>query len=220
MLLNKYLNRASNVFALNRVLLVVTIVMGVSIILLIQTVNRQIEARETVLVPLTATGSMQVGYDTASDDYLRAIARYIVNLGFTFTADTARSQFEELLTLFAPEQRESERRRWLAAAEKIEKVKRVSRTFFIDDIRRKGDANRLIVKGRTVRRLGKTLQTERVVLAIDYRIRYGRFMVVSMNRLDQTDDGKTRRVTEEKLKAVLDQVSVEKGETEGATNDQ
>ncbi len=203
MLLNKYLSRASNVFSLNRVLLVTTLAMLAVTVLLIQTVNRQIESRTTVLVPLTSTGAMEVGYDTASTDYLRAIARYIINLAFTYTSDTARGQFEELLTLFAPEQREAERRRWLALADKIAKVHRVSRAFFIDDIRKKNDANTLIVKGSTARRLGAKLEVEPAVLELDYRIDYGRFMLVSMRRTNLVK-GKRPKLSEEYVKQVID----------------
>lgn len=203
MLLNKYLSRASNVFSLNRILLITTLVMLAVTILLVQTINRQVESRTTVLVPLTSTGAMEVGYDEASPDYLRAIARYIINLAFTYTSESARSQFEELLTLFAPEQREAERRRWLALADKIKKVQRVSRAFFIDDIRKKSDANTLIVKGSTARRLGNTLEIEPAVLELDYRIDYGRFMLLSMRRTNVQGDQRPR-ISTEYVKQVID----------------
>lgn len=187
MLLNKYLNRASNVFRINQLLAVVTICMAVVTAMLIQQLNREIESRTTVFVPLNSSGVMEVGYDSASEDYLRAIARYIINLAFTYTSDSARSQFEELLTLFAPEQREAERRRLLNIAEKIEKVQRVSRTFFIDDIRKDPEKKKLIVYGTTVRRLGKTLETERAVIEIKYRIQYGRFLIEGMRIANRTN---------------------------------
>lgn len=221
MVLNKYLSRASNVFALNRILLITTLAMLAAVILLVQTVNRQIEARATVLVPLSATGVMEVGYDSASPEYLRAIARYIVNLAFTYTAESARSQFEELLTLFAPEQREAERRRWLELAERIEKVRRVSRSFFIDDIRKKKDKNTLIVKGSTAQRLGKKLEIEKAVIELDYRIQYGRFMLESL-RLVNHAGARKHKIQEEYVKEVIDQrpTSAKKTEAEEKANAQ
>lgn len=219
MLLNKYLSRASNIFALNRILLITTLAMLAAVILLVQTVNRQIETRATILVPLSATGVMEVGYDTASPEYLRAIARYVVNLAFTYTAESARSQFEELLTLFAPEQREGERRRWLELAERIEKVRRVSRSFFIDDIRKKNDRNTLIVKGSTAQRLGKKLEIEPTAIELEYRIQYGRFLLESV-RLANRADTKKRKVQEEYVKEVIDQrpASVNEGDFEVNTD--
>lgn len=204
--LNKYLSRVSNVFAINRLLVVVTIVMASVTIVMVQTINRQMEARATVLVPMTSKGPMEIGSDSASPEYLRAMARYIVNLAFTYTSESARKQFEELLTLYAPERRELERRQWLSVADKIRKVRRVSRSFFIDDIQKDPTKDRLIIRGTTVRRLGNKLETEPAVIEMRYRIQFGRFLLEEMRRTN-TVAGKGPRVNEERLKQIVDQAS-------------
>ncbi len=201
MLLKDYLSAASNVFSINRLLVVVTIVMAGVTVLQIRMLAEEKESRTTVVVPLVSTGAMEVGYDTASDDYLRAMARYVLNLAFTYTSDTARPQFEELLTLFAPEYREPERRRWIEVAERIEKVRRVSRAFYIDDIRLK-DETRMIVRGTTVRRIGTTLEQQPATIEIGYRIRHGRFLIEHISRADGEAPKKPRETGDIVVQAV------------------
>lgn len=182
--LNKYLSHASNVFSVNKLMIVVTGMMVVVTGMMLNAVNREIESRVTILVPLTAKSVMEVGYDSASPEYMRFMARNIVNLAFNYTSESARGQFEELLTLYAPEQRELARRYWLNIADKIEKVRRISRAFFIDTIEDNKEDKILVIRGSTVRRLGKDMEVENATINIHYRINLGRFMIVTIERAD------------------------------------
>jgi len=189
--LEYYLSKTSNIFSINRLLVGVTIVLAIVTGLMVHTMTKEVESRMTVVVPLTVTGPMEVGYDKASDSYLRAMARYIINLAFTYTSDSARGQFEELLTLFAPEVREAERSRWLDIAERIEKVKRISRTFFIKSAET-SSKNILVIKGFTARMLGNHLETRHAVIELEYRINQGRFWLTSIGEPKGTQKAKAQ----------------------------
>jgi len=187
--LEYYLSKTSNIFSVNRLLIAVTLGMLVVTGMMVSSITKKVESRMTVVVPLTVTGPMEVGYDKASDSYLRAMARYVINLAFTYTSDSARGQFEELLTLFAPEVREGERSRWLDIADRIEKVKRISRTFFIKSAET-SSKNVIVVKGFTARMLGNHLETRRAVIELEYRINQGRFWLTDIGEPKDTQDVK------------------------------
>lgn len=196
MLFERFLAASSNVYVANRLLLVTVGALVLAAGLLSYQLAKERDSRMTTLVPLTVTGPMEVGDHTASPEYLRAMARYITNLGFTYTAQNARPQFEELMFLFAPEAIEGERRRWLEIAERIEKIKRISRTYFIEDIQTP-KAGLIEVKGFTVRRLGTQLEQTRATIRLGYRITHGRFWIekIETERPNQQDKGTTTDLT-------------------------
>jgi len=180
--LGDYINRVSRVYSLNKILLVVVGIMSLATIYAISSIKGATKNQTTIVVPMSAQGPVAVGQESASDEYLISMARDIINLAFTYSATNARQQFEQLLLLYAPEVREVNRRKLINLADKIEAVKRVTRSFYIDRI--EATPEKITVKGQTVRRLGQRLETEHAAIEIGYRIQYGRFMIEYMKRVD------------------------------------
>ena len=58
---------------------------------------------QTIVVPVGGEG-MQIGNGKADERYIRRMARYITNQVGSYSAGTARAQYQELLQLFSPTQ--------------------------------------------------------------------------------------------------------------------
>lgn len=172
--LSHYLEKLTNVKRENLVVKVVLVGLLIISFVNYQATQEALDARMTVLVPMNASNTMSIENNKASSEYLRNMARYITGLGFTYTSITVKKQFSELLELYAPEVVERERVNLIELAERIEKVKRLSQSLYINDIKIDKD-NKLRVLGTIVSYLGNKPVKKGTTITIDYRINNGRF---------------------------------------------
>jgi conjugal transfer pilus assembly protein TraE len=174
-----FLQKTSNLFTENRLLKFVILVLALAVVVNSFLVSRAITYQRTILIPPKLTGTIEFVEGKPSDQYIRDLARRIVGLGATYSPATARSQFNELLALYAPEEYPNAAKAWYALAGRVEESQ-VSNVFYlrnliVDNARQRleiiGDRkqfaeNRLIEEG------AKTYEAR-------YRLEDGRFYLLS-----------------------------------------
>jgi len=98
-----FVQRTSNLFAVNRLLMVIVVLIGgltlFNSFMLQLALNRQ----AVVLVPAGLKDKVSLTAGTIDEGYAREMARYLVNLLLVYSPGTVRKQFEEVLTIIDPE---------------------------------------------------------------------------------------------------------------------
>jgi len=98
-----YLSRLDRLQEKNRILLIALLIMLVFNLWNWSSLVRAKKENRVALVPLAGGTGLWVGNGKASDEYLRAMARYITGMVGSYTAGSYRAQLQELLQLFPPE---------------------------------------------------------------------------------------------------------------------
>ncbi len=172
-----FLQQTSNLFVENRLLKSIIVVLSLAVIFNSFMVYRAVKYQRVVLIPPTMTGTVEFVQGKPTDNYIRDISRRIVSLAVSYSPPTARAQFEELLSYFAPESYPKASKRWYSLASRIE-TSQVSSVFYLEKI--KTMENRIEIFGNMKQLAGDTLleNTSKTYL-IDYRLQDGRFYIVS-----------------------------------------
>lgn len=103
MRLKVFENSVSNLWAENRLVKFVVVVIACVQIYNAVVLKSVMNNRLTVLVPAGLDKRVQIQGDRASADYIRMFARVTSNLAFNYQYNTAKGQFTELLSFFSPE---------------------------------------------------------------------------------------------------------------------
>lgn len=103
MLFNKFVSRASNIFAENKLLKLTIIVLGGLVIFSNIKIASLALNQKTVLVPIGLTSKSEIGSETVDETYLTAMGTYISTLLFSTSPATVESQYAVLSKLFTPE---------------------------------------------------------------------------------------------------------------------
>jgi conjugal transfer pilus assembly protein TraE len=101
MKLDVFVKKASNLYAENRLLKFAVVIIGMTTIINTGLLYASMSHQRTILIPSGMNVQASVTKNTADPDYLRQMARYVSGLALNYTPATARSQFEELLSLYA-----------------------------------------------------------------------------------------------------------------------
>ena len=100
---NIFLQKTSNLFVENRLLKFVIIALSLAVTFNSFMVYRAVKYQRVVLIPPELTGTVEFVQGKPSDSYVKDVSRRLVNLAATYSPPTARAQFEELLSYYAPE---------------------------------------------------------------------------------------------------------------------
>jgi len=173
-----FVQKTSNVFAENRLLKFVIASLSLAVLFNSFMVYRAVKYQRVVLIPPKMTGTIEFVQGRPTDTYLRDTCRRIVNLAGTYSPATARSQFEELLTHYAPESYPLASKEWYSLAGRVEESL-VSSVFYLEKITIK--KNTMEVFGLLRQFAGDTpLENNSKTYLIDYRIQDGRLYIVSI----------------------------------------
>lgn len=144
--LKKYMEEKTNYAMSNRILRFFVIVIGIAIIVQSFVMYSLWKSQRTVLVPPNITSQAFISGVDASDEYLRAMARYVMILTTTYSPSTARSQFSDFLKLVAPERFAEYKKVFYDLADKSE-TGNVSSSFFVSLVKVDRVKKELIVQG-------------------------------------------------------------------------
>ncbi len=179
-----FVQKAANVFAENRLLKFAIASLSLAVVFNSFMVYRAVRYQRVVLIPPKMTGTIEFVRGRPTDTYLRDICRRIVNLAGTYSPATARAQFEELLSYYAPESYPVASREWYSLAGRVEESL-VSSVFYLENITI--GKTGLEVLGNLRQFAGDTpLENSSKTYRIEYRIRDGRFAILSIK--EKTDD--------------------------------
>jgi len=101
--MKKYLEEKTNCVRSNRLLKFFIIVIGIAIVIQSFVMYSLWKSQRTILVPPNITTQAFISGSDASDEYLIAMARYIMLLTASYNSGTARAQFSDFLKLVVPE---------------------------------------------------------------------------------------------------------------------
>ena len=177
---NLFMQGLSNVKGENRLLKYAGVFIGIGFIANTLVTIHALEHETTILVPPVINTKLEIIGHTASEEYIRVFGRYAMWLALNYSPATARSQFSELLTMFAPEKYAGVRKSFYGIADTVE-MGHVSSVFHITRIRI--DRARCEMEIDGVRRQyanDQFLEEKERIYMIDYRVTDGRFLI---NRL-------------------------------------
>lgn len=186
--MNIFLQKTSNLFTENRLLKFVIFILALAVVVNSFLVSRAVRYQRVILIPPKLTGAVEFVQGKPSDQYIRDLGRRITSLAATYSPATARSQFDELLALYAPETYPKAVKLWYTLASRVEES-RVSNVFFPQSLTLDSGGSRLEITGE-----GKQFADDRLVdtahktYVAHYRLEDGRFYLLSFMEKWQEDD--------------------------------
>jgi conjugal transfer pilus assembly protein TraE len=187
--IHRYLQGSSNLFEENRLLKFAIVgLFGVSAVLglLIYTSNQN---QRTVVVPFGASGDLYVAGTKPSEAYLRSITRNIVTLAGTYSAYSAGTQFQELLSIVHPSAFNAMRDSLNGILDDLDQNPTLSiATYIRADQPVLHSDHDILVPVEKVRVIGGVIRKFRGNLRLGYRIESGRFWLTDITE-EQFDAG-------------------------------
>ena len=177
---NLFMQRHSNVKGENRLLKYIGTFMGLGFIVNSIVTIYALEHQTTILIPPVINTKLEIVGNSASEEYIRVFGRYAAWLALNYSPATARSQFSELLTMFAPEKYASVRKAFYVLADTVE-MGHVSSVFHITRIKVDRVRNEMEVDGvRKEYANDQLLEEKERMYMIEYRVTDGRFLMTSL----------------------------------------
>ncbi len=172
-----FIQKTSNLFVENRLLKSVIVVLAFAVSFNSFMVYRAVKYQRVVLIPPTMTGTVEFVQGKPTDTYLRDVSRRITTLATSYSPPTARAQFEELLSYYAPESYPDASRLWYSLASRVEESQ-VSSVFYLEKIKIGEDF--IEIFGNLKQFAGNTpLDNTSKTYIIRYRLQDGRFYALS-----------------------------------------
>lgn len=184
--LNKYLEQKNNFIANNRLLKLAVIAIGLGLVVNAFMSYSLSKRARTIIVPPVVNTRFEISGSRLSDDYVKLMTRYIMSLAANYTPTTARSNFDELLSLYDPDSHGEGQKTLYKLADTVETA-HVTGSFFIQKITIDENRRQILVEG--ARRL--TANEQKVeegpeTYVIDYGNKNGRFVIVNLSRKQPT----------------------------------
>jgi len=172
-----FIQKTSNLFVENRLLKFVLVVLALTVSFNSFMVYRAVKYQRVVLIPPKMTGTVEFIQGKPTDKYLRDISRRIATLATNYSPPTARAQFEELLSYFAPESYPDASKLWYSLASRVEESQ-VSSVYYLEKI--KIGESFIEIFGNLKQFAGNTpLDNTSKTYIINYRLHDGRFYALS-----------------------------------------
>ncbi len=172
-----FIQKTSNLFVENRLLKSMIVALALAVSFNSFMVYRAVKYQRVVLIPPKMTGTVEFVQGKPTDTYLRDVSRRIVTLATSYSPPTARAQFEELLSYFAPESYPDASRLWYSLASRVEESQ-VSSVYYLEKIKIGEDF--IEIFGNLKQFAGNTpLDNTSKTYIIRYRLHDGRFYALS-----------------------------------------
>lgn len=179
--IHRYLQGSSNLFEENRLLKFAIVgLFGVTAVLgaVVYSSNQN---QRTVIAPFGAGGDLYVTGNTPSAAYLRTMTRNIVGLAGTYSAYSADTQFQELLTIVHPSAYNSMRDSLSAILDELSNNPTLSiATYIRPDQPALYTRTSIVVPVEKVRVIGGVIRKFRGNLRIGYAVENGRFWLTQL----------------------------------------
>jgi len=186
MLLNRFLQKASNLFAENRLLKFVVIIQGVVLIWCVHRVDTIKDRIRTVIQPPVINSKIEVSGSWTSDGYVKEYIRYVGALLWNYSPGTARNQFAELLVSWHPSVYEDAKQRLYILADQIEQTK-TSSVFYISHVEHNVDKRLIEVTGQRNQTMqDKSIENTTKTYLVTYKVENARFWITGVSEKDGT----------------------------------
>ena len=182
----RYVQMSSNAFTEYRLLKFCFIALVIYCGVLTSLFNRSEDAVRTHIIPVGGTGEFIISGSSASNDYLRSMAEYLVIMLANNTAANARRQFTEILHLFVPEKFNEYRERFNNLATQIERYPTITYSISFSGRNHVELVDDHLLRVHTIKRriVGNDVpKIENMVYEIDYKIEQGRFWIKDVKEI-------------------------------------
>lgn len=180
MLLERYLQIKDNLFAENRLLKFVTVVLVIGFVWNSYKLNDTKDKVRTVVVPPVINSKVEISGSWTTDSYVKEYVRYMGALLWNYSPGTARVQFGEMLASWHPSVFEGAKGRLYILADQIEQTKAAS-VFYISKIEHNPERKLIEVSGnRQLTQQNHELENGTKTYLVFYKVENGRFWVVSV----------------------------------------
>jgi len=187
--LKPFIQSTSNVFGENRLLKILLSVMTVGVWLIYTSVQDFKNHQQTIVVPGGQRAPYEIRNYAASENYIFDMANYIVHLAGNASPSNVEDRLNILLGLF----HESSYPRYQAHFKKLTaEIKRFKNISHIAELAYPDPLyvreNQLRIRMKKSKVVGNTVKPSVVnYLIVDYRIIDGRFWIMNMKELNQTE---------------------------------
>lgn len=189
--IKRYVSRASNIFAENRLAKLIIICLVFMNIIQFIYINAAFKEQRIVLIPAGLTKKVEISGNYLDQNYLEAMGIYISQLLYNFTYDNVEQQYKELETLFTPESHAKYSESLNKIAKQYRKNK-ITMNFLFKNIKVSIAPDQEIVVGGTVKKyiLNEIESEKKINLIIKYRIDKGLFSIVDIEEVKQWKNAK------------------------------
>ncbi len=186
--IKKYLEEKANYLYGARLLKFTVVILVVLLIVNSFVTYTMIKKQRTILVPPSISTQVYVSGSDASEEYLKAMARYISALVLNYNPTVARAQFNDFLKLVSPSTFPAYKDAFYSLADKIE-AGQVSSAYYITQIKVNKKEGNMILTGLlnqwTQDKQFITNESKQYILK--YKINDGMFSVVEFKEYKQGD---------------------------------
>ena len=180
MLLKRFLQNSSNLFAENRILKFAVVVLAIGFVWCAYKIDDVKDRVRTVVVPPVISSQIEISGSWTTDAYVKEYVRYIGSLIWNYSPGVARNQFGEMLSSWHPSVFENAKDRLYIMADQIELTQAAS-VFYINKIEHNHEGHTIEVTG-TRRLTQKEEVMENIVktYVVTYVVENGRFWLMSI----------------------------------------
>jgi len=184
MKLDIYLQKASNLYAENRLLKFVIIILAAAVVFSSVFSYKALKYEKVVLIPPNVHSKIMIVGDKPNNEYIKQFSRYVVALALDYTSASARGQFDELLTMFTPGAYKKYKQVFYTLADQLETAANISNAFYIQKI--KVTKKAVLVQGVEKTFIADTLDSQKVnTYRIGYMFKDGRFMITDFKKIEK-----------------------------------
>ena len=152
--------------------------------------TRNVEREKIILLPPAVYSKVFITNDSASPEYIKEMADYIIYLATNYTPDTIDSRLKEFLKYVEPSAYQRLRKQIKEISADVKFYGRVQ-AFYPEKFQVDPQNRQVLVTGRLVKSyMEKTLEDKKQTYVLKYVIRNGEFLVVSLYPANKTQEVK------------------------------
>ncbi|MBU0991731.1 MAG: type IV conjugative transfer system protein TraE [Proteobacteria bacterium] len=183
-----YTKQSSNLFAENRLLKFVVVILTIGVVWSMVSANRALKYQRTIILPPKVDHRIEISGNAVNDDYLKMYTRYILELLLNYTPKTVQFNFNDLLSLVSPELYQELQSNLFKIVDNVEKL-RITSVFYPSNIIIDQEKKYITIRGRRKQfsHFAKIEESERNYY-LRYEITNGRFFLTNIQEQEIIDE--------------------------------
>jgi type IV conjugative transfer system protein TraE len=142
--------------------------------------KEKVEREKIILLPPAVYSRVFITNDSASPEYIKEMADYVIYLATNYTPDTIDSRLKEFLKYVEPSAYQRLKKQIKEISADVKFYGRVQ-AFYPEKFQIDPQNKQVLVTGRLVKSyMGKTLEDKKQTYVLKYVIRNGEFLVTSL----------------------------------------
>ena len=146
MKMDLFVQKSSNLFAENRLLKFVIVVLTIGTMFSMYQSRAALNYQRTIIIPISNDFQLEFQGDKANEEYYKVMIRHVVGLLLNYQPKTAKAQFDEILVFAHPEFYPELKSQLVKIAENIERLS-VSSIFYPQTIEVDPNTKTVVVTG-------------------------------------------------------------------------